>query len=76
MAKIVLRKEEVRGLLLSEGVEQLCKSYADAAVARAGAGYESDTYSGRNRVNASVRAVTFKARKDNMQNNTLLKAIK
>ena len=45
MAKIVLRKEEVRGLLLSEGVEQLCKSYADAAVARAGAGYESDTYS-------------------------------
>ena len=38
-------------------------------------GYEVTTYSGRKRANASVHAETYEARKDNYDNNTLLKAL-
>lgn len=74
--KIELRRGEIRGLLRSDGVAQLCRQYADSAVSRLGDGYEADTYTGKNRVNASVMAVTYKARKENMENNSILKAIK
>ena len=53
----------------------MCKSYAVAVQGRAGDGYEVTTYTGRNRANASVHAETYEARKDNYENNTLLKAL-
>lgn len=73
--KFELDRAGVRDLLRSQGALSVCKEYADAACSRAGEGYEVTTYVGRNRVNASVHAATYEARKDNYENNTLLKAL-
>ena len=70
-----LNSEGVRELLKSSEMAAICKSYADQIAGRAGAGYEVSVYTGKTRVNASVAASTAKARKDNMKNNTLLKAM-
>ncbi len=70
-----LNRAGVRELLKSKEAETVCLEYANAISARAGDGYEVDTYIGKNRVNASVMAATYKARKDNYENNTLLKAL-
>lgn len=72
---VELNPEGVRQLLRSPEMMSICSSQAQAIAARAGAGYEVSTYTGRNRVNASVHAATRKARRDNMKNNTLLKAL-
>lgn len=70
-----LDKGGVRDLLRSQEALSVCKGYAESARARAGEGYEVTTFVGRNRVNASVHAETYEARKDNYDNNTLLKAL-
>ena len=72
--KFELNRAGVRELLRSQEMMSVCKSYADGIRNRAGDGYEVDTFVGRNRVNASVYADTYEARKDNYDNNTLLKA--
>ena len=69
-----LNRAGVRELLKSQEAMNVCKTYATAIQSRAGDGYEVDTYIGRTRANASVYAATYKARKDNYENNTLLKA--
>ncbi|MGL9911640.1 hypothetical protein IGJ01_001039 [Enterococcus sp. AZ089] len=43
---------------------------------RAGEGYKQDIYVGKTRANAMVYADTYQAKKDNMKNNTLLKAVR
>lgn len=73
--KIVLDKEGIRELLRSEEAKALCKEYADNALAQLGAGHEVTTWTGPNRVNASVRATTYLTRKENLENNTILKAV-
>lgn len=74
--KVSLNREGVRSLLKSEEMLAMCRELANGVAARAGDGYEVNTHSGRNRVNAEVRAETFKAYRDNLKNNTLLKALK
>lgn len=69
-----LNRAGVRELLRSQEAMNVCRTYAGAVRNRAGEGYEVDTYVGRNRANASVYAATYKARQDNYENNTLLKA--
>ena len=55
----------------------ICRSHAQAIANRAGGtGYMVTTYTGRTRVNASVIAATNAAKRDNMKNNTLLKAVR
>lgn len=66
----------VRELLRSEAAKKMCAEYASAVRARCGDGYETDTFTGKNRVNASVWAATAEAREDNSNNNTLLKALR
>lgn len=73
--KIKLNRPGVRELLQSPEMEALLGSLAGAARSRLGDGYESDTYIGKNRVNASIRATTYKARKENLETNSLLKAL-
>ena len=77
MAKVrfELNEEGVRALLKSSEMKNVCESYANRIAARAGSGYEVDTYTGRNRVNASVSTGTKEAIRDNLKNNTLLKAV-
>ena len=73
--KFELNRAGVRELLRSPEAASVCRSYAENIKGRAGEGYEVTTYTGRNRVNASVHAETYEARKDNYDNNTLLKAL-
>ena len=78
MAKLVkfeLNREGVRALLQSPEMMAACASYANAAAASLGDGYAVTTMTGKNRVNAEVAAVTYKAKKENLENNTILKAI-
>lgn len=73
--KFELNRAGVRELLKSQEMGAICRDHAVGVQGRAGAGYEVTTYTGRNRVNASVHAETYEARKDNYENNTLLKAL-
>jgi hypothetical protein len=74
--KIVLNKKAVRDQLLkSSEMQNICEEYAKTIAGRCGEGYASDTYAGKNRVNAMVYAETAKARADNNKNNTILKAV-
>lgn len=73
--KFELDRAGVREMLQSQAAMSICKEYADSIRNGAGDGYEVSTYVGKNRVNASVRAATYEARKDNYENNTLLKAL-
>jgi hypothetical protein len=70
-----LDKRGVKALMKSEEMKQAMKSVADEAVGRLGEGYEADTHTGKNRVNASVYAVTAAARRENLSENTILKAV-
>ena len=72
--KFELNRAGVRDLMRSAEAIEVCRSYAEEIRNRAGTGYDVDTYVGINRANASVFAATEEARKDNYENNTLLKA--
>lgn len=70
-----LNRAGVRELMQSQEMMNICRGYADNAVARLGEGYEASAMTGKNRVNASVKAVTYKARKENHMDNSILKAV-
>lgn len=74
--QIKLNSDGVRDLLLSPEIEAVCQERASAALSRCGSGYESDTYHGKNRINAMVWAESPAAKADNAMNNTILKALK
>ena len=74
--RVELNSEGVRELLRSAEMEAICKQQAQEIKNRVGDGYLVTTYTGRNRVNASVYAVTDQAKRDNLKNTTLLKAVK
>lgn len=69
-----LNKAGVRQLLRSGEAMGVVSEYASRIQSRCGPGYELTTHVGTNRVNASVHAATVEARRDNYENNTLLKA--
>lgn len=73
---IELNGDGVVALLKSPEIKGYCKKLADGIASRAGEGYEVSTYTGLTRVNASVIAATNAAKRDNMKNNTLLKAVR
>lgn len=74
--EIKLNSAGVRSLLRSAEMRTICEEHAQAIAARAGNGYATDSMTGTNRVNASVFPATVEATRDNMKNNTLLKAVK
>ena len=73
--KFELNYSGVGKLLKSDDMKAICEEHANMVQSRAGSGCEVTTYTGPTRVNASVHAVTKKARKDNAENNTLLKSL-
>ena len=73
--KFKLNRSGVRELMKSAEMLEICTEYANDVRYRAGEGYEVSQHIGKNRVNASVMAVTRSARQDNFDNNTLLKAL-
>lgn len=73
--RIKLNRAAIRDQLLkSPEIMSICSEYARQIASRCGNGYVIDTHTGRNRVNAMVYADTYAAKRDNMKNNTLLKA--
>lgn len=74
--RVVLNRSGVRAMLQSGETKAVCAEQAQAVCARCGTGYATDTYTGKNRVNAMVWADTAEARLDNAENNTILKALK
>ena len=74
--KIKLNSAGVQSLLKSSEMQNVLSEHATAIRQRAGDGYEQDVYVGKTRANAMVKATSFKAKRDNMKNNTLLKAVR
>ena len=74
--RIELNGAGVRELLRSSEMKAICGEQASEIAQRCGDGYSYDTYTGQNRVNAEVRAETWEARRDNSENNTILKAMR
>lgn len=73
--RLELNSAGVRNLLRSSEMAEVCKQQAETIRARCGDGYETDSYTGKNRVNASVYAATPAAVRDNLKNNTIVKAV-
>lgn len=71
-----LNSSGVSSLLKSAEMQNVLEKKATDIKNRCGDGYEQDIYVGKNRANAMVRAETTKAKKDNYNNNTLLKAVR
>lgn len=75
--KVELNRGEVsRQLLKGPEITSFCEKLARDMQSRCGEGYETSTFKGRRRVNVSVGAGTKEAYQDNMNNNTLLKAMR
>lgn len=75
MGKLVLNSEGIRAMLTSSEMMSVCRGYAEEINATMGAGYEVSEYTGASRVNVSVNAVSEEAKQDNLDNNSLLKAV-
>ena len=73
--KVKLNKSQVREYLKDDSVAELCREYAEEIASRAGAGYAVSVQYGKNRVWATAYPATPEAVSDNLENNTLLKAI-
>ena len=74
--RIELNSEGIQELLKSAEVMAECRSHAAEMAERLGTdNYEVSEYTGTTRVNVSVSAKTQKAVQDNLENNTMLKAV-
>lgn len=73
--KVVLNRDGVKELLKSKEMKDICLSYANNALSKLGDGYEVTSMTGRTRVNAEIKATTFESRKENLEKNTILKAL-
>lgn len=73
--KFVLDRAGVRELMLSKEMEAGLENLGSKALARLGDGYSTNTYKGKNRINVEVTADTWQARRENMEANTILKAV-
>lgn len=74
-SKIVLNRSGVRQLMRSDEMEQICKELAYEAKAKLGDGYAVSSMKGKNRANASIIAVSKKAKKESKKHNTIIKAV-
>ena len=69
-----LNRAGVGELLKGEAMQNVLISYADSVANAAGDGY--DVYVGPSRANVSVRTTTEEAYYDNLDNNTIEKALR
>lgn len=72
--KIELNSRGIREILKSSGMKECVKKCADDIKSRCGSGYETDVKYMGTRVIASAYTATSDAMRDNLENNTLLKA--
>ncbi len=74
--RIELNRDGVRQLLRSEDLGEKLEILAEEISGRCGEGYEHDRKLMPTRVIASVYTGTPEAKKDNLQNNTILRSLK
>ncbi len=74
--KFELNRAGVRSLMQSAEMQSILKDKANNALNSLGEGYKSDTYVGKTRANAMVYADTYQAKRDNLKNNSILKAVR
>lgn len=75
LVKLELNSDGIRQLLRSDEMAALVGELAEVGRARCGDGYESDTHLTPSRVVASVYTGTVEAKQDNLEHNTILKAV-
>lgn len=73
--RVELNHDGIREFLRSTEVSELVSSYAEAAAEQLGEGYAADESLQPTRAVASVYADTPEARKKNLENNSILKAV-
>lgn len=71
-----LNRKGVADLLKSAEMQEVLTEYATGIRNRCGDGYTQDIYVGKTRANAMVSAETYQAKRDNLENNTILKAVR
>ena len=78
MSKKTLKpnRKGVADLLKSAEMQEVLTEYATGIRNRCGDGYTQDIYVGKTRANAMVSAETYQAKRDNLENNTSLKAVR
>lgn len=74
--KFELDLKGLRAILRSDEMKKICKGHADEVANKLGAGYKTDTYTGKNIVNASISPASREAWKETLENNTILKALR
>lgn len=73
--EIVLNSSGVRSLLRSSEMCDMIQKRANTALSLLGDGYSSSAYTGRNRVNVQISADSITAKRENLENNSLLKSL-
>ena len=73
--KFEMNKKGIGELLKSRDMASVLQEYAYQVQEKAGEGYAVETYVGFDRAHAIVYTETPEAKKDNAENNTLLKAL-
>ena len=73
--KVVLNTQGVRELLESDEMLAVCQEHAEEIAKRCGDGYTSGYFKGTDRWKSTVYADSQEARKDNSENNTIVKAV-
>lgn len=73
--RIELNRAGVRNLLRSSEIQTMLAEEANSRAAGLGPGYDVSVCVGRNRANARIAAETEEARRENLEDNTLLRAI-
>lgn len=74
--KFELNHAGVRELLKSKAMQNVLNEYGNAIMSRAGGDYVKSTYVGTNRTNVSIMTNSAATMRDNLDNNTLLRALK
>ena len=73
--KIELNSSGIVKLLKSDGVQSIVMATAETVKNRCGSGYESDVHEMPKRIISSVYTAERAAYQDNLDNNTLLRAV-
>lgn len=76
LAKVVLSREGVRKFLSGKEMLAEVEQRASETVSRLGDGYEMSAMVGYDRAHAFVRAVSYQAMEDSLEDNTILKALR
>ena len=74
--KFKLNQSGIGQLLKSSQMQGVLTDKATAIRNRCGDGYVQDIFVGKTRANAMVSAKSYKAKRDNLKNNTILKVVR